>query len=106
MSSRRMGTIFSGRKQVALEASLTVLLLVVLPALLGMLFVPCYVYQVNNSLDKTLGSDRYYVAGEYCDEKCTRAQLTKLPTSTVDITIIMPAFNEEERLPVALDATI
>ena len=93
---------FSGRKQVVLETVLTIICVVVLPCALIALFMPCYRYQVNSSLDKKLGNDLYYVDGSFCDVACKVEQMSH----QIGLTIIMPAFNEEMRLPSTMNVTL
>jgi len=85
------------------EAFLTFLAVVVLPGAIIGLFMPCYTYQQNTKIDKYLPDDSYFVHALPCQGAARIKQLTRSP---VDLSIIMPAFNEEERLPVAMDATL
>jgi dolichyl-phosphate beta-glucosyltransferase len=64
--------------------------------------MPCYRYQVNSSLDKKLGNDLYYVDGSFCDVACKVEQMSH----QIGLTIIMPAFNEEMRLPSTMNVTL
>jgi len=85
------------------EALLTFLAVVVLPGAIIGLFMPCYTYQQNTKIDKYLPEDSYFVHALPCEGSRRIIELTQ---TTVDLTIIMPAFNEEDRLPVAMDATL
>ena len=69
------------------------------------LFEPCYKYYVNQKLDVGLFDDTFLVAGKVCDRECIRREISdnRIP---VDLSIIIPAFNEEKRLPVMLDSVL
>lgn len=95
----------NGKKQTQFEIVLTFLTVVVLPACLIYLFMPCWHYEVNVGLDKvSVGQDMYYVDAIRCTKNC-RA-ISEKEEDTIDLSIIMPAFNEELRLSSTLDSTL
>ena len=87
------------------ESWLTICVVVLLPVGLMGLFEPCYRNFQNQKLDAGLFDDTFIVGGEVCGRECIRRELsgTGLP---VDLSIVVPAFNEEKRLPVMLDSVL
>lgn len=90
------------KAQLLLEIVLTLLALVVLPLGVCLLFEPCYRYYVNSKADGGLKEDTYIVRGDHCLGQCRVLELRQ----KVDLSVIIPAFNEEQRLPQMLDETL
>lgn len=86
------------------ETFLVVLTVVVLPAIILAIFMPCWTYQENTKRDKFLPEDSYFVNASLCDGTCKLRELSQ--EAAVDLSIIVPAFNEEKRLPAMMDATM
>jgi dolichyl-phosphate beta-glucosyltransferase len=89
------------KAQLLLEVLLTFLTLVVLPAGVCLLFEPCYKYYTNSKIDKGIRADTYIVRGQECKGQCRVGELRE--KASVDLSIVIPAFNEEERLPLMMD---
>lgn len=94
-------------RQGLLEAFLVLLFFVVVPGLLLLMCNPLFVHSVSN-LSENLVSVEYFVGGRECDARCVRAELGGGDglVPAMDLTVIIPAFNEESRLPPMLDSAI
>ena len=92
------------KAQLLLEVVLFILTVIILP--MGTLFVlePCYRYMMNSRTDKGLQEDTYIVRNEVCRGDCRVFELRE--RAAVDLSVVIPAYNEEQRLPVMLDATL
>ena len=90
-------------RQTLLEASLALLLLVVVPAVLVVFFDPVLDHAKRNTLAHQV-SLAYYVEGRLCESDCLYSELRQ--GGGVDLSVIVPAYNEEARLPVMLDSAL
>ena len=90
------------KAQLLLEIILTLAAVVVLPLGICLLFEPCYRYYMNSKIDRGLTEDSYLVRGELCLGQCRVLELRE----KVDLSVIVPAFNEEQRLPQMLEETL
>ena len=90
------------KAQLLLEIVLTLAAVVVFPLCVCLLFEPCYTYYVNSKIDGGLKEDTFIVRGEECGGQCRVLELRE----KLDLTVIIPAFNEEQRLPQMLDETL
>lgn len=90
--------------QLLLEIFLTILAIVVLPLSSVFVFEPCYRYMINSKIDGGIKEDTYIVRGRVCAGDCRIFELKE--KAAVDLSIVIPAFNEEQRLPTMLDKTL
>jgi len=81
---------------------LSLLFLIGLPLLLAFLFEPVVKYTDRNSTRHHVVGLNYYADGRLCVHDCVvRGRAEK-----VDVSVVIPAFNEEKRLPVMLASAI
>jgi len=94
----------SPRKQLALEMFLGVLVVVVLPSLVLFIFEPAYRYSIEAPLDRGLHdkTNELYVSGLLCESDCLFQELK----GQQYLSVVIPAYNEEKRLPIMLDSTL
>ena len=92
------------KSQLLLEIFLFFLVVIIIP--LGMLFLcqPMYDYYVNESNDGGLVQEDYYVGGLRCDKICRSRELQ--PHKSIDLSIVIPAYNEVQRLPLMIEPTM
>ena len=85
-----------------LEIVLIFAAVVVFPLSLCLLFEPCYRYYMNSKIDGGLKEDTFIIRGEECGGQCRVLEMRE----KVDVSVIIPAFNEENRLPTMLNDTL
>lgn len=88
--------------QTALEALGLLILFAGLPTLLLFVFDPVVRFARQSTAANQVPV-RYYVGGVECDTSCIHAARSLDKDRVIDLSLVIPAYNEEKRLPAMLD---